>query len=165
MNSRCFKWVDGVPLATSGIQFGKEQLLSALQAGAASPYEPRKDSDGQILIDEYKYQRPDGSWMLNGEVGPLKLNDAFAHGDREAGKELMDRLMGKPMQQTQSITMNVSYSEFLNGLAELDKHSAVEVEYSPVDDAIAALWAGTEEILAPTTINTKVEVTDDLSWL
>jgi hypothetical protein len=54
------------------------------------------------------------------------LSDKAADGDLEAARMLLDRIMGKPVQQVQSLNLNTSLKEFLDELrAARSRGSAV----------------------------------------
>lgn len=130
-----FRWHNGIPIPVDEATFGTPQISSALVSALACPYHPARTPDGELVPGEERWQHVDGSWMLNGEVAAIKLAEKWARGDIEAGSIIMDRIIGKPKQQIESINMNITYQDFLDKVRmEESKAEAEEVRVYGLPD-------------------------------
>lgn len=99
-------WENGVPKAVvPHAKFDKDNASHILTELAKQylnfPY------DGE----EEKYMG-----MSKGEAMIAQLIDAASSGDKDARRDVMDRIMGKPQQNIKSVTVKGTLSEFLDTL-------------------------------------------------
>lgn len=97
--------------------------MSALTpAAAATPYDPQKGPDGEILESEFRFQNPDGSWMMKWEVAKLRQMERASHGDLDALKQIEERELGKPAQQVNTLAITTTLESLLE-LVEKNEQS------------------------------------------
>jgi hypothetical protein len=114
-NGKYIEWVDGLPRPRYAEPYTREQVAALQSVALALPYELICDHEGVPLPEELRFQG-----MSNGEVGSIRLVEAFARGDLDAGKYVLDRQLGKPKQQVESLSMTMTYKDFLLQVAESD---------------------------------------------
>jgi len=99
-------WQDGVPRAVvDHPRFDKgnsAQLLTELSK--------------EFLNFPYDGEDPKYFGMTKGEAMIAQLVDAASGGNADARKELMDRVMGRPMQNIKSMSLKGTLSDFLDTL-------------------------------------------------
>lgn len=66
----------------------------------------------------YSGGEPEYQNLSKGEVILLRLLNDAAGGDHSARSEVMDRVMGKPLQTTQSVNLRGSLEDFLDSVKE-----------------------------------------------
>ena len=92
------------------------------------------------------------------------MAEQFSRGSLEAGKELMDRIIGKPKQSIESLSVNITYVDFLNNVAKIETEEFAHIR----DNAVKAVFETMESSQAPQMIEMyDVEPIDmdDMSWL
>jgi hypothetical protein len=74
--------------------------------------------------------------MTKGEAAFLSVAESAQDGDISALEALLNRLLGKPVQQVNALNVSASLSEFLGGLAaEMDKADPfIDVDVDPLSD-------------------------------
>lgn len=112
-----------VPAISNRRQITTVEIIQHLESALSSNY------DG---VDPKKFG------LTKAEAAFLSLAEQAQDGNSDALEVLLNRLMGKPMQQINSLTVTASLSEFLGGLAaELVKTEPfieVEAEVDPLGD-------------------------------
>lgn len=88
------------------------------------------------LLSPYTGKDPNKKKLTKGAAAFQALAEAAQDGDQGAFSFLLDRLIGKPVQQVNSLNVTASLSEFLSGLAaEMEKDVIdVEKEVDPFGD-------------------------------
>jgi hypothetical protein len=113
---------NGMPKPAFREIFAKEQIDILNRAALSADFEPRQDTE----TEQYDEERFRG--MTNAEVGAIKLAENYARGDIESAKYLLDRVLGKPKQQVEQLSVNASYAEFLEELArQQNQNQQIEV--------------------------------------
>lgn len=103
---RLVKWENGVPVATSErVPLKKEDISVILGQALVAPFD--KDP---------AYERAEDGNLTNLEVMAHSLARAAAFGDIKAVEVILDRILGKPKQQTENINMRMSYQDFLDSI-------------------------------------------------
>lgn len=110
-----FEWVEGLPRPKDAASFQKEQISQLTFAALSLPYRGIWDSQQQkYVMDDPMYQG-----ATYAEVMQMKLvKKAAENGDMSAIKEVLDRTLGKPKQAIESVSMRMSYAEFLEQSAK-----------------------------------------------
>lgn len=94
-----------------------------------------------ILVDDVEVIDPkekDYAKHTNMEVMFMKASQAGAEGDLDAASFVLDRVLGKPKQFSESIIINTTLAEALDQIADaIEAESAVDV--TPTDDAWSVL--------------------------
>ena len=113
-----FAWSAGMPQPSGGRvskAMQKEQINQLLLAALSLPYKGVWNADTQ----QYEMDDPDYANATYGEVISHKLvQRAAAQGDIRAIQEVLDRTLGKPKQAVESVNMSLSYTDFLEQLAQ-----------------------------------------------
>ena len=111
--------------------------VAVLRNGTMLPTGPRGLSPSEIVANirevvARKYTGPDETkWGMSLlEAALLTAAEKAADGDLDALTRILDRLMGKPVQQT--ITASGTLQEFLNELAKSDPPTSGSID--PLDD-------------------------------
>lgn len=87
------------------------------------------------LTSAYTGKDPKKQHLTKGEAAFLSLAEQAQDGNGEALEQLLNRLLGKPIQQVNSLNVSASLSEFLGSLAgELDKNEPLDAEVDPFSD-------------------------------
>lgn len=126
-----FEWVEGMPKPRRKRAMGKEQIQNLHNAAAALPYRGVWNPLTQRFEMEVDY-----AGLTQAEVAILKQWEKAASGDTKAYEKLMDRMLGKPKQAVETVSMKLSYQEVLDLMAERDAEDGIiiEVDSSPVND-------------------------------
>jgi hypothetical protein len=93
----------GIIVPIGGRRMTSAQFLEQLTNALSTPYSGR---------DPIKYGH-----LTKGEAALLKLAEAAQDGDQEAFEFLVERLIGKPVQQINQMNVTASLKEFLGALA------------------------------------------------
>lgn len=136
VEQRIIVWKDGVPLPATCPVMPKDGVEKLALTALSMPFEPvpmrdaylsdtDREKDKMRWDKEQKYVG-----LTNGEVMMIRLAETAAGGDLATAKELLDRILGKPKQQIESKTMNISYSEYLKAQAEKDKQGGEIIDGS-----------------------------------
>jgi len=88
----------------------------------------------KVLDLPYHGENPALEGLTIGEATVVSMGTAAADGNERARTEIFDRLLGKPMQnvKSQSVNLSGSLNDFLDSVAEKTKVQSVEV---PIEDA------------------------------
>jgi hypothetical protein len=88
-----------------------------------------------VLASPYTGKDPKKVGMTKGSAAFMALAEAAQDGDLGALESLLNRLLGKPVQQVNSLNVTATLSEFLGKLAEeMEKPEVIEVEVDPFGD-------------------------------
>ena len=114
---KLIRWVNGVPLPVDSeiIIDNKETVKSIIRAAAALPYGSDDDPLG-LYPELFGYSKL--------EVAMIKLMRQAAKGDLDAIKIVLDRLMGKPEQLSQSVAVTGTYKDFLETLKNKEENGS-----------------------------------------
>lgn len=108
IEGKFIKWVDGMPVPVCRQVINKTSVKKLAESVLSIPYIldiADKDLEGLPIA----------------EVMLIKLAQRAAGGDMEALNTLLDRVIGKPKQFSESVTMKVSYQEFLEQIAKQEQ--------------------------------------------
>lgn len=128
-------WANGLPVPTVQRQnITKDQFNALLFTASSLPYIGVYDEERDTYIAEQRFQG-----LTCAEVVAIRLAEAAAQGNLKAVEMLLDRTIGKPKQQIESVSMKMSYTEYLEHLAaEEQRHQAptertqhVEIDVTP----------------------------------
>jgi hypothetical protein len=72
----------------------------------------------------YTGDEPKYNGMTKGEAMIAQLIDEASEGDKDARKEVMDRVMGKPQQNIKSVSIKGTLGDFLDTLDTSDEERA-----------------------------------------
>ena len=108
-------WKGNSPVVESVEVFPIAQITDVTEAIMAEPFD---DPLGFF---------PQFEGMSKGEVMLRRLVDRATFGDKDATKELLDRLLGKPKQQVETKKLTMSYQDYLD---ELDR-KPIDVPSTP----------------------------------
>lgn len=127
-----------VPVPVFSKTFNRQTMNELMPILLAEAYQPDVDEDGEIPEKEKRYQgKPLGHVILE-----RRMHEAAA-GNHEIAKDMLDRILGKPVQQTQNTNVNITLSDHLknihdnneNDVFDLDMPGVViEAEYSESND-------------------------------
>lgn len=115
-----FIWLDGKPTPKGAAAMAREQMQALHHAALGLPYQGRWDEEEQ----EYVIEDPRFCGMTLGEVMVVKRALAAAEGDQDAYRDMADRTMGKPKQAVESVNLDMTYTDFLDMLAQADAGSS-----------------------------------------
>jgi len=119
-----FVWRDGLPYPVIVEPFTKASATSLVAAAAASMYKPKNDTD-----EEQRFQ---GMTLM--EVTMVRLAEKAADGNFDATVHMLDRLAGKPKQETQNVNVNVTYQDYLDKVGY--EHTAeIDATYEAIQAA------------------------------
>jgi len=104
MKKAVIVWKDNIPTVTDQEIFPTGQLTAVTEKILAEPYE-----DPLGIFPEFK-------GMSKGEVVLRQLISRATLGDKDATKELLDRMVGRPKQQIESKRLTMSYQDYLDGI-------------------------------------------------
>jgi hypothetical protein len=138
-----FEWSgDGLPTPRGSKSMVKEQAQQLYHAALGLPYKGEWDPDLQTWTVD-----PELQGLTNGEVIILRQVRNAAAGDAKASENVMDRVLGKPKQAVESVSMNYSFSEYMAMIAEEEaqrtRGEAITVPSEPVyndDSDLAELF-------------------------
>lgn len=87
------------------------------------PYQGEYNEELDMYIIEPRFEG-----MTNAEVMWIRTAEKAASGDLAATNLILDRVLGKPKQSVESMSMSMSYPEFLEFLAkkEDNKNGGIE---------------------------------------
>lgn len=99
-------YANGMPVPTGGLILTHEQVSNSLKAS---------------LVEEYDGPDPKKQGMSKLDAGMCALANQFSEGDKYAIGMVLDRVLGKPVQQVNSTSITGSLKDFLAaGLADVD---------------------------------------------
>ena len=82
-----------------------------------------------VLASPYTGKDPKKVGMTKGAAAFMSIAEAAQDGDLGALESLLNRLLGKPVQQVQSLNVTATLSEFLGKLAEeMEKPEVIDVD-------------------------------------
>lgn len=111
------KIVNGRPVPYYVEPFDPDELKMLAGSAFATPYKPTMWDTAEDI------ERFTG--MSNAQVASLKQAEQAAGGldpkDRLSSyRELMDRIVGKPKQQTENLNVNITLNDFIDSAPEID---------------------------------------------
>lgn len=136
MSKAYIVWKDGKPYPANRDMVASESISEITRAAVSTTYEPRVwcsetlgwnckvkqhlDAENYPIRDAHYVpadeERFRGLTLL--EVGSIRRAERYAHGSTEDGDRIENRLLGKPMQQTQNLNVNVTYKDYLNKMTQ-----------------------------------------------
>ena len=102
-------FVDGEPITKYIKPVTKLSVSETLAAAANLPYIAINDTQ-----DEKRFEG-----RTNIEVSSIRLAEKAASGNLEAVNQMLDRILGKPKQETQNLNVNVTYQDYLDKIADM----------------------------------------------
>jgi hypothetical protein len=139
-SNEMFDWIEDMPQPKMSRGMQKEQVQQLHHAAGALPYRGRWDAvSRQYVIDDPRFV---GATYF--EVMIMKKFDRAVEGDAKAESEIMDRVLGKPKQAMETVSMNMTFEDFLlQSAIESAKETPVQedtgfydVQAEPVEDDI-----------------------------
>jgi hypothetical protein len=120
-------WQDGVPIPVYTQPITTPNLNKLVLASAQVEYKPKDDSD------------PERPGVTKIEVAVERAMDRMAWGCQDTLEWFFDRVIGKPKQTVESVTMALTYEEFVSRLPaatqdELEDAGIVDVVANEYDD-------------------------------
>lgn len=112
------KWIDGkpvivgVPMAAKSAKKARELMDAAMDL----PY----DGDDERMVG-----------LTKGEALIITLVDDASKGDKDARKEVLDRVMGRPVQNVKSLTLRGTLEDFLDQIESPTDHSEDTINVQP----------------------------------
>lgn len=97
-------WKDNLPVVEARETFPVSELKAITESIMAEPFE-----DPLGIFPEYV-------GLSKGEVVMRQLIDRAALGSKDAIKELLDRVVGKPKQQIETKKLSLTYQDYLDEL-------------------------------------------------
>lgn len=113
-------WKDGVPVPTTRRILPKDGIRGLAQAAVSLPY-TGPDPDEEFTD------------MTMGEVMMIKMAQDAANGDQSATKELLDRIVGKSKQTTETTSLKLTYQDYLEELARTEAGGAPKSPIAPTE--------------------------------
>lgn len=110
---RVLAWKDGLPFPSEAKLITKPAIEQGIRAAMSTPYRGYWDKDQGCYVME-----ADFIGMSNYEVMVVRLAGAAANGDLDAIKEVMNRTIGKPKQAIETVSMSMTYQDFLEQKAK-----------------------------------------------
>ncbi len=111
-----YSWQEGLPIPINSRPMAKEQLSALFPAALSLPYQGEWNHETQSYFIEPRFRG-----LTDGEVLIERLKEKALGGDLKAMDMIFDRIMGKPKQAVETVSMNMSYSEYLDHLAAQDE--------------------------------------------
>lgn len=105
-----------------------DELRAEILNAFCLPYTGARDPEGDLLPDESQYV---GKSKL--EVMMHRVSDRAALGDMEAVNFMFDRTIGKPKQHVESVSVTMSYQDFLKEIAQDDSPMAIQADVKIID--------------------------------
>ncbi len=125
---KMIKWVNGVPVPHTEWILPPSALNDVLMAALCLPYTGTLDPYTQQVTFEPEYVG-----LTNIEVAGIKQARKAAEGDLESLKFCMERLLGKPKQQVEQTTINVSLTDYIKNIEGEIHRKAEEWEKKTID--------------------------------
>lgn len=143
---RFIQWRNNVPVPRykDPITLNFEQAKEAQVNALLLPYTGFPDEEtGELTIE------PRFKGLTNFQVMYIRRAEAAALGDLKAIAQIEDRLFGKPKQSVESVSMSMTYQQFLETLHEQDagdftidatapedanNDGVIDIDFSDVDD-------------------------------
>lgn len=101
-------WVDGKPTVTAKAKpFGPKDAAPNLQALMK-----------EALNLPYTGTDPRFKGLTKGEAMTLQLVEQASEGDKEARKEILDRVLGKAVQNVKSLKLEANMADFLDNIPD-----------------------------------------------
>jgi len=132
-SNNLFEWREGVPSPYGARPMTKEQVQTLYYAAAALPYNGVWNPEKQVWEIPERFQ---GCTTM--EVIIQKQFEEAATGNLKAAEQVVDRILGKPKQAVDVAMATMSYSEFLEKLANEDAqaNTAYEQAQSQIIDIV-----------------------------
>ena len=112
IRTTAIQWVNGVPEPI--VKHITPTSVKALATTALSmPYQGEYNAELDMYIIEPRFAN-----MTNAEVMWIRTAEKAAAGDLAATNLILDRILGKPKQSVESMSMSMTYPEFLEHLAK-----------------------------------------------
>lgn len=124
------KWVDGVPT-----------LANAPVRISANPVEALTDLVVKALDLPYSGRDPALQGLSCGEAMAINAARQAAEGDHDARNMILDRVIGRPKQKTETVTVTGTLNDFLDHVAREEKITTVDVTFTEttVEDQVEDL--------------------------
>jgi hypothetical protein len=123
-------WKNGIPVPAYVKPFTPQSVNKLLASSLQIEYEPLLNQDGTPLAGEEKHI---GKTKL--EVGVERLANTFSRGDQDAITFAFDRLLGKPKQSVESVTISGTYEDFLKACKPPTQEELQDANLEDVQDA------------------------------
>lgn len=117
------EWVNGVPVLRCRESYTKPVMNAVTHNVMALPFRARTDSDGRTLEEDAEY-----IGLTIGEAMMARQARAASYGDFEATQFFADRIMGKPKQSVESLTVHGTFQEYLDSLPDKAPPPPIDVK-------------------------------------
>ena len=130
------KWENGVPVPVYTEPVTPQSVTKLIRHEYATEYEPLLDPEGNPLFGEDRY-----IGLTKAEAAAVRFTNASARGDMDATKFIYDRILGKPKQQVETISMTLTLEEFL---ANEQKFASEEYVTTELPTVLETEWEDVE---------------------
>ena len=120
--SSYLEWVDGMPIPKFAPSATKGSTTALIAAAASVPFTAPSERTADRFAN-----------MTVLEVAAIRLMEAAADGDTTATREVFDRILGKPKQETQNVSVNATYQDYLQQIAIEEGVAAPPVQYTAIE--------------------------------
>lgn len=107
------QWVNGNPVPVYSPPLDNQQIAQVARASLSLEYEPKKQLDGEVVESEKKYVS-----HTNLEVMFMRSAQNAAEGDLESASFVLDRVLGKPKQHSETVVINTTLEQALHAIAD-----------------------------------------------
>lgn len=105
-----FVYKGNIPYVVDTEPYTKQSAAALIASAGSVTYVPKDDTE-----DETRF---DGMELM--EVAIIRLMEKAAKGDFDSTNSILDRILGKPKQETQNVNVNVTYADYLDSLPDDD---------------------------------------------
>ncbi len=106
-------WEDGMPVPIYNDPLNVPSMKELAITAVSTQYTGDVDPETGETVFEERFQ---GSTLM--EVTMVRLAEQAATGNLKAAEMIMDRILGKPKQQVESVSVRMSYDDYLMQLAK-----------------------------------------------
>lgn len=122
-----FEWEDGAPKPRGSKSMKKEQLQDLYHASLGIMYQGDWDPMTQTYVIDPLY-----AGMTYGQMMVFKqVRKAAESGEANLIEKVMDRVLGKPKQAMETVTMSLSYEEFMLRSAQEEQQRQQVIDITP----------------------------------
>jgi hypothetical protein len=103
-----FVYKGNIPYVVDTEPYTKQSTAALVASAGALTYKPKNDSEEEQRFKDMELM----------EVMTIRLMEKAAKGDFDATTAILDRILGKPKQETQNVNVNVTYADYLDSLPD-----------------------------------------------
>lgn len=116
------RWTDGIP-----------QIVGTPIRMAMNPAEKLMETMKACLDLPYDGDDPSLQGLTMAEAMVIQETRKAAHGDSDAYNRILDRIVGPPVQKTQSVNFSGDLSEFLDKVSDQTREVVIDIKAEPQD--------------------------------